>query len=107
MCLETFHKERYKALQETSNKGIEVDQVEGILDLDKINGWLSSNHHKVAEFYNRLVKVETSELLRGVKKEAEIITKFHNRYLDIERQADDKINKLNAPKVEAQELIAK
>lgn len=54
------------------------------IDLTKINSFLTSKHLSVVKYYNKLIKIETSELNQGRQKEQESLLKIHLKYLEFD-----------------------
>ena len=57
MCLKTFS---------------EID--DDLFNLSEVNQWLANNFGRVIKLYNDAIRIETSELRKGMEKESAIIT---------------------------------
>ena len=57
MCLQTFS---------------EID--DDLFNLSEVNQWLANNFGRVIKLYNDAIRIETSELRKGMEKESAIIT---------------------------------
>ena len=71
-----------RTIDETKFESINRNQKDGLLDLKIINAWLVQNHKKVAEFYNDLMYIETSDLQISAKNESEKLRELHLKIKD-------------------------